>query len=154
MPTPRFFLHKLQVLTWENMVYYICAPMYITECTSTCNLCMCPHVNAHPTMQLRAICEGMVNTLIPFTCTYYNYFPRCEILQQILQEDTHLKQPWQNAIRWLQNEMERVSARDSMSIHCGSTWVSTRVHDSTCIYNYVNTMRQQATWSYLHNTAN
>ena len=34
---------------------------------------------------------------------------RCAQLQQILLEDGFVKQPWQNAVHWLQNEMERVS---------------------------------------------
>lgn len=32
---------------------------------------------------------------------------RCAQLQQILLEDSYMKQQWQNAIHWLQNEMER-----------------------------------------------
>ena len=40
------------------------------------------------------------------------FIPRCQALQHMLYEDTYLKQPWQNAIQWLQNEMERVSERN------------------------------------------
>ena len=41
---------------------------------------------------------------------------RCAQLQQILLEDAYIKQQWQNAVHWLQNEMERVSLNDPSTI--------------------------------------
>ena len=41
-------------------------------------------------------------------CSPIFFSPRCHLLHQLLHEDPQLKQPWQNAILWLQSEMERV----------------------------------------------
>ena len=42
---------------------------------------------------------------------------RCAQLQQFLLEDTYIKPQWQNAIHWLQNEMERVSVTHHPPTH-------------------------------------
>ena len=41
-------------------------------------------------------------------CSPIFFSPRCHLLHQLLHEDPQLKQLWQNAILWLQSEMERV----------------------------------------------
>ena len=33
---------------------------------------------------------------------------RCELLTHLLNEDDYFKAPWQEALHWLQNELDRV----------------------------------------------